>query len=203
MFPHRRTPLVERLYLACFVSTRLGYVGLLWHEVFFNYPDKSVAFLYTITISLHVYWFVLYLKTQKRFRAKQRRQQLQSVLQSLANTAKTEYVASIMVGNAKTVMGTLRDEFESKDCLKRRRVSYKRLSAPLPLSDAGHRQHYQRGQEREHGDELSQYHNYHRHERLFDESENRLSIELTGELYQRPSIIGRRERDSLAGAQVV
>ncbi|KAG0005978.1 hypothetical protein BGZ65_009684 [Modicella reniformis] len=94
MFPHRRTPMIERLYLVCFVSTRLIYVGLLWHEIFFNYPDKSVAFLYTITISLHVYWFVLYLKTQKRFKAKQRSQQLQQVLQSLANTAKTAYVGN-------------------------------------------------------------------------------------------------------------
>ncbi|KAF9572650.1 hypothetical protein EC968_009642, partial [Mortierella alpina] len=76
MFPHRRTPMVERLYLLCFVATRLVYVALLWHEIFFNYPDKSVAFLYTITISLHVYWFVLYIQTQKKFRAKQRRLRL-------------------------------------------------------------------------------------------------------------------------------
>lgn len=76
MFPHRRTPMIERLYLLCFVATRLVYVSLLWHEIFFNYPDKSVAFLYTITISLHVYWFVLYIQTQKKFKAKQRRLQL-------------------------------------------------------------------------------------------------------------------------------
>ncbi|KAF9955962.1 hypothetical protein BGZ72_003220 [Mortierella alpina] len=76
MFPHRRTPIIERLYLLCFVTTRLVYVALLWHEIFFNYPDKSVAFLYTITISLHVYWFVLYIQTQKKFKAKQRRLQL-------------------------------------------------------------------------------------------------------------------------------
>ncbi|KAG0210853.1 hypothetical protein BGX28_008820 [Mortierella sp. GBA30] len=68
--------MIEQLYLLCFISTRLIYVTLLWHEIFYNYPDKSVAFLYTITISLHVYWFVLYLQNQKKYRAKQRRLQL-------------------------------------------------------------------------------------------------------------------------------
>ncbi|KAI1320212.1 hypothetical protein EDD11_001817 [Mortierella claussenii] len=94
MFPHRRTKTVERLYLLCFISTRLIYVALLWHEIYFNYPDKSVSFLYTITILLHVYWFVLYIKTQRKFQAKQRRQQLCSVLQSLAHAAQDEFVAS-------------------------------------------------------------------------------------------------------------
>ncbi|KAG0254679.1 hypothetical protein BG011_005572 [Mortierella polycephala] len=97
MFPHRRTPTVERLYLFCFMSTRLLYVAFLWHEVFYNYPDKSVAFLYTITISLHMYWFVLYIQTQKRFQAKQRRQQLHDVLQSLASTVQKEYCVSPVV----------------------------------------------------------------------------------------------------------
>ncbi|ORZ27143.1 hypothetical protein BCR41DRAFT_419541, partial [Lobosporangium transversale] len=90
IFPHRRTKTIERLYLLCFISTRLIYVALLWHEIFFNYPDKSVAFLYTITLSLHIYWFILYIKTQRKYQAKLRRQQLCSVLQSLANTVKNE-----------------------------------------------------------------------------------------------------------------
>ncbi|KAF9437978.1 hypothetical protein BGZ76_010348 [Entomortierella beljakovae] len=94
IFPHHRTSTVERLYLACFITTRLMYVSLLWHEVYFNYPDKSVAVLYTITILLHVYWFVLYTKTQKRFQAKQRRQHVSMVLRSLAMVAKEEFVAS-------------------------------------------------------------------------------------------------------------
>ncbi|KAG0051228.1 hypothetical protein BGZ83_003979 [Gryganskiella cystojenkinii] len=90
MFPARRTKIVEMLYVICFVSTRLIYVSLLWHEVYFNYPDKSVSFLYTITLSLHVYWFVLYLKTQKRFKARQRRQHLCAVLESLASSVREE-----------------------------------------------------------------------------------------------------------------
>lgn len=94
MFPHLRTPTIERLYLSCFITTRLGYVSLLWHEVYYNYPDKSVAFLYTITLSLHVYWFVLYIQTQKRFAEKQRRQQLCKVLTAMANALKEEFVAS-------------------------------------------------------------------------------------------------------------
>ncbi|KAF9150133.1 hypothetical protein BG015_008068 [Linnemannia schmuckeri] len=94
MFPHLRTPTIERSYLACFLTTRLGYVSLLWHEVYYNYPDKSVAFLYTITLSLHVYWFVLYIKTQRRFAEKQRRQQLCTVLKAMANALKEEFVAS-------------------------------------------------------------------------------------------------------------
>lgn len=108
---------MEWLYVLCFVSTRLLYVAFLWHEVYFNYPDKSVAFLYTITISLHVYWFVLYIKTQKRFRAKQRRQQLEQVLTSLANSAKAEYVASIVDG---TKSGAMK---ESRAGPKRRKMS--------------------------------------------------------------------------------
>ncbi|KAG0078305.1 hypothetical protein BGZ90_005501 [Linnemannia elongata] len=94
MFPHLRTPTIERLYLTCFITTRLGYVSLLWHEVYYNYPDKSVAFLYTITLSLHVYWFVLYIQTQRRFAEKQRRQQLCTVLTTMANALKEEFVAS-------------------------------------------------------------------------------------------------------------
>ncbi|KAH7051778.1 hypothetical protein BKA57DRAFT_503530 [Linnemannia elongata] len=94
MFPHLRTPTIERLYLTCFITTRLGYVSLLWHEVYYNYPDKSVAFLYTITLSLHVYWFVLYIQTQRRFAEKQRRQQLCTVLTAMANALKEEFVAS-------------------------------------------------------------------------------------------------------------
>ncbi|KAF9187963.1 hypothetical protein BGZ50_001652 [Haplosporangium sp. Z 11] len=97
IFPHRRTPTVERLYLLCFVSTRLLYVAFLWHEVFYNYPDKSVAFLYTITISLHIYWFVLYIQAQKRFQAKQRRQQLCDALQSSTSTVQKEYNVSSAV----------------------------------------------------------------------------------------------------------
>ncbi|KAF8943735.1 hypothetical protein BGZ47_005119 [Haplosporangium gracile] len=93
MFPHLRTPTIERSYLACFLTTRLGYVSLLWHEVYYNYPDKSVAFLYSITLSLHVYWFVLYIKTQKRFAEKQRRQQLCTVLRVMANALKEEFMA--------------------------------------------------------------------------------------------------------------
>ncbi|KAG0299199.1 hypothetical protein BGZ97_003826 [Linnemannia gamsii] len=94
MFPHLRTPAIERLYLTCFVTTRLGYVSLLWHEVYYNYPDKSVAFLYTITLSLHVYWFVLYIQTQRRFAEKQRRQQLCTVLKTMAHALKEEFVIS-------------------------------------------------------------------------------------------------------------
>ncbi|KAF8926009.1 hypothetical protein BGZ58_000280 [Dissophora ornata] len=93
IFPHRRTPTVERLYLLCFISTRLFYVAFLWHEIFFNYPDKSVAVLYTVTLSLHVYWFILYIQTQRRFQAKQKREDLREALQSLASTAKEDYVA--------------------------------------------------------------------------------------------------------------
>ncbi|KAG0367230.1 hypothetical protein BGX24_003313 [Mortierella sp. AD032] len=96
MFPHLRTPIIERLYVACFVTTRLGYVSLLWHEIYYNYPDKSVTFLYTITISLHVYWFVLYIKTQRRFAAKKRRQQLCTVLNAMAHALKEEFVASVV-----------------------------------------------------------------------------------------------------------
>ncbi|GJJ73744.1 hypothetical protein EMPS_06102 [Entomortierella parvispora] len=90
MFPPRRTKTVERLYLLCFISTRLIYVSLLWHEIYYNYPDKSVSFLYTITLSLHVYWFVLYIQTQKRFQARQRRQHLCAVLESLASSVREE-----------------------------------------------------------------------------------------------------------------
>jgi len=90
MFPQRRTKTVERLYLLCFISTRLIYVSLLWHEIYYNYPDKSVSFLYTITVSLHAYWFVLYLQTQKRFQVRQRRQHLCSVLESLASSVREE-----------------------------------------------------------------------------------------------------------------
>ncbi|KAF9352298.1 hypothetical protein BGX34_012222 [Mortierella sp. NVP85] len=177
MFPHRRTPLVEWLYVLCFVSTRLIYVALLWHEVYFNYPDKSVAFLYSITISLHIYWFVLYLQTQRRFRAKQRSKQLKTVLQSLANTANAECVASI-AGTAKMVMGTLKDEFRTNDCLvlsttttvttKRRRLSSRMAEAD--------RQWY-------------------------DENENRVSVELSEREQQRPLIA--RDLLSRGGAQVV
>ncbi|KAG9071073.1 hypothetical protein KI688_008616 [Linnemannia hyalina] len=94
MFPHLRTPIVERLYLTCFMATRLGYVSLLWHEVYYNYPDKSVSFLYTITLSLHVYWFVLYIQTQRRFAERQRRQQLCTVLKAMANALNEEFVVS-------------------------------------------------------------------------------------------------------------
>ncbi|KAF9184603.1 hypothetical protein BGZ51_003230 [Haplosporangium sp. Z 767] len=65
--------------------------------VFYNYPDKSVAFLYTITISLHIYWFVLYIQAQKRFQAKQRRQQLCDALQSSTSTVQKEYNVSSAV----------------------------------------------------------------------------------------------------------
>jgi signal transduction histidine kinase len=177
MFPHRRTPLVEWLYVLCFVSTRLIYVALLWHEVYFNYPDKSVAFLYSITISLHIYWFVLYLQTQKRFRAKQRSKQLETVLQSLANTAKAEYVASI-AGTAKMVMGALKDEFRTNDCLNLSTVTTvttkrRRLSSRMVEAD---RQWYEK-------------------------NENRVSVELSEKEQQRPLIA--RDLPSRGGAQVV
>ncbi|KAF9127796.1 hypothetical protein BGW39_005615 [Mortierella sp. 14UC] len=106
MFPRLRTPTVERLYLACFLTTRLGYVSLLWQEIFYNYPDKSVAFLYTITLSLHVYWFVMYIQTQRRFADKQRRQQLCTVLNAMAHALKEKFVASI-VESARNSAGSL------------------------------------------------------------------------------------------------
>ncbi|KAF9386743.1 hypothetical protein CPB97_003384 [Podila verticillata] len=86
----RRTPFVEGSYVLSFVTTRLLYVSLLWHEVYYNYPDKSVAVLYTITLALHVYWFVLYIHLQKRYRRKCQRSHLSEVLQSLANSAQEE-----------------------------------------------------------------------------------------------------------------
>ncbi|KAF9094957.1 hypothetical protein BGX23_001321 [Mortierella sp. AD031] len=119
MFPHRRTKTIERLYVLCLVSTRLIYVSLLWHEVFYNYPDKSVAALYTITLSLHVYWFVLYIQTQRRFRAKQRRQQLCAVLQALASALKEDFVASVVESAeissaAKTKAGNVKEAHVSR-----------------------------------------------------------------------------------------
>ncbi|KAF9318000.1 hypothetical protein BG003_011960 [Podila horticola] len=92
MFPHRRTPVVEGCYLLSFVTTRLLYVSLLWHEVYYNYPDKSVAMLYTITLALHVYWFVLYIHLQKKYRRKCQRSHLSEVLQSLAHSVQEERV---------------------------------------------------------------------------------------------------------------
>ncbi|KAG0028366.1 hypothetical protein BGZ82_008459 [Podila clonocystis] len=92
MFPYRRTPVVEGCYLLSFVTTRLIYVSLLWHEVYYNYPDKSVAVLYTITLALHVYWFVLYLYLQKKYRRKCQRSHLSEVLQSLAHSVQEERV---------------------------------------------------------------------------------------------------------------
>ncbi|KAG0353444.1 hypothetical protein BG005_007262 [Podila minutissima] len=92
MFPHRRTPVVEGCYVLSFVTTRLIYVSLLWHEVYYNYPDKSVAVLYTITLALHVYWFVLYLHLQKKYRRKCQRSHLSEVLQSLAQSVREEKV---------------------------------------------------------------------------------------------------------------
>ncbi|KAF9198445.1 hypothetical protein BGZ49_000740 [Haplosporangium sp. Z 27] len=109
MFPHRRTPTVERLYLTCFVLTRLIYVALLWHEIYFNYPDKSVSFLYTITLSLHIYWFVLYIKTQRKFHAKQRCQHLYDALQNLACIAKEEFTASLEAKKDKSSCVALKD----------------------------------------------------------------------------------------------
>ncbi|KAG0300134.1 hypothetical protein BGZ98_009421 [Dissophora globulifera] len=73
IYPHRRTPTVEWLYLFCFVSSRLIYVTFLWHELYFNYPDKSVAVLCTITLALHVYWFAIYIHAQRKFKSKQKR----------------------------------------------------------------------------------------------------------------------------------
>ncbi|KAF9013845.1 hypothetical protein BGZ52_006722 [Haplosporangium bisporale] len=90
MFPQRRTPFVEGCYVLSFVMTRLLYVSLLWHEVYYNYPDKSVAVLYTITLALHVYWFVLYIHLQKKYQRRCQRSHLSEVLQSLAISAQEE-----------------------------------------------------------------------------------------------------------------
>jgi len=130
MFPHRRTPTVERLYLLCFVSTRLVYVALLWHEIFFNYPDKSVAFLYTITISLHVYWFVLYIQTQRKFRAKQRRLEAAAASeQALALEEKRQLAETsdrpVAVGpedNEEVLMDSEHDEDKQYEQLQRSNV---------------------------------------------------------------------------------
>ncbi|KFH68714.1 hypothetical protein MVEG_05521 [Podila verticillata NRRL 6337] len=81
---------IESCYVLSFVMTRLLYVSLLWHEVYYNYPDKSVAVLYTITLALHVYWFVLYIHLQKKYQRRCQRSHLSEVLQSLAISAQEE-----------------------------------------------------------------------------------------------------------------
>ncbi|KAG0283900.1 hypothetical protein BGZ96_011733 [Linnemannia gamsii] len=159
MFPHLRTPTIERLYLTCFITTRLGYVSLLWHEVYYNYPDKSVAFLYTITLSLHVYWFVLYIQTQRRFAEKQRRQQLCTVLKAMAHALKEEFVVSAVESSGISYA----DVFAAGDMLKvneahvkdeekdplltdqsmtaNRRVENEDMLLPQPDSNISHRGH--------------------------------------------------------------
>ena len=116
---------MERLYVLCFVTTRLIYVSLLWHEIYYNYPDKSVSFLYTITLSLHVYWFVLYIRTQKRFQTRQRRQQLCAVLESLASSMREEILT------LETNALAIKENLGFKQQPQQRTGSTRELNSPL------------------------------------------------------------------------
>ncbi|KAF9970590.1 hypothetical protein BGZ73_006694 [Actinomortierella ambigua] len=90
MFPHQRNFANQLGYVTSFVCNRLFYVAIMWHEVYFNLEDKSVRYLYTLTLLFHIYWFGAYIQNQRRYGRKKRRLHFATVLQGVALRIKAE-----------------------------------------------------------------------------------------------------------------